>query len=90
MICPICKLELKYSMIVLNLDKKGVKEFHLRHAHFSNLTIDLLELVSDMSWKHRILGQRIPFGDDAVRLHKYAREINQAEIEEWEGEKDES
>jgi hypothetical protein len=89
MICPICKLELKDSMIVLNLNKKGIKEFHLRNAHFSNLTTDLLGLVSNMSWRHRELGQRIPFGNDAVELHKSAMEINHAEIEEWEGENEE-
>ena len=90
MICPICKLELKYSMIVLNLDKKGIKEFHLRVSHFTHLTTDLLGLASNMSWRHRELGQSSPFGDDAVELHKRAMEINQAEIEEWEGENDES
>jgi len=88
--CPICNLELKDSMIVLNLTKNGIKKFHLKHVHFNNLVTDLLGLASNMSWRHRELGQHIPFGDDAVRLHKYAREINQAEIEDWEGEKDES
>jgi hypothetical protein len=88
MICPICKLELKDSMIVLNLNRKGIKEFHLRNAHFYHLTSDLLRLAADMSWRHRELGQKIPFGDDAVELHKRAMEINQAEREEWEGEYD--
>ena len=86
MICPICNLELKDSMVVLNLNKKGIKEFHLKHAHFHHLTNDLLKLVSNMSWRHRELGQSIPFGDAAVELHQRAREILYSETEEWEGE----
>jgi hypothetical protein len=90
MICPICKLELKDSMKVLGLTPKGIKEFHLRNAHFSNLVTDILGLVSNISWRHRELGKTMPFGDDAVELHKRALEINRAESEEWEGENERS
>jgi len=84
--CPICSLELENSMRVLNLNKAGIKEFHLRVAHEGNLMTDLLGLVANMSWRHRELGNKIPFGDDAVDLHKRALEITYAEQEKWEGE----
>jgi hypothetical protein len=87
MICPICNLELENSMKVLGFKPGVMKTFHLQHAHFSNLTTDLLGLAANMSWRHRELGQHIPFGDDAVELHTRAMEIQRAEIEEWEGEK---
>ena len=86
MICPICKFELKDSMIVLNLTKKGIKEFHLANAHTHNLLHDLIDLVHAMAFHHRTLKEAIPFGDMAVELSKYATEIFHAETEEWEGE----
>lgn len=88
MICPICKLELKDSMIVLNLTKKGIKEFHLANAHTYNLQHDLVELVSNMTFHYQGLRRDLPFGDIAVELNNYANEIKRAETEEWEGESD--
>jgi len=88
--CPICNLELKDSMIVLNVDKKGIKELHLANAHTHNLLHDLIDLVHAMAFHHKELQKDIPFGDMAVELSKYATEIFHAEREEWEGEKDES
>jgi len=85
--CPICDLELKDSMIVLNLDKKGVKEFHLANAHTHNLLHDLVEFVDSLAFHHQAFGRNISFGDRAVELNKYAKQIEQAETEEWEGEK---
>jgi hypothetical protein len=86
MICPICNLELESSRKVLGLTHKGIKEFHLANAHTYNLLHDLVNLVNNMSFHHRELGKNIPFGDVAVVLNKYAKEIQQAETEKWEGE----
>jgi len=85
--CPICDLELKDSMKVLGFKSGVMKTFHLQNAHTHNLLHDLVALVSNMSFHHRELGKNIPFGETAVELNKYAKQIEQAETEEWEGEK---
>jgi len=87
MICPICKLELKDSMIVLNLNAAGIKEFHLRFAHYENFMAECYSMLSAMSWKHRELKQSIAFGEEAVKLYKLAGEIHDAELVKWDGEK---
>jgi len=86
MICPLCKLELKDSMIVLNLDKKGIKEFHLANAHTYNLLHDLIALVNTMAFHYQGLKKNIPFGEEAVELNTRANEIKYAATEKWEGE----
>jgi len=86
MICPLCNLELKHSMIVLNLNEKGIKEFHLQHAHKQHLMNDALELIRNLASAHKDSERGIPFGDTAVELQTYAHEIALAETEKWEGE----
>lgn len=88
MICPICKLELKHSMMVLGLTRSEIKKFHLANAHTHNLLHDLVALVDNMAFHHRELQNGIMFGDRAVELNKYAKEIFYAETDEWEGESD--